>query len=151
MNDYKKISRTVRMAYVGVSAVILMFVVLTELNVFPVEGMLVGIGLENLYILEVGMFFVVAVGLLAVFKGFNWMLRYRVYVVQGKLRTDRYIRFCNIRVGIFLFFVLLGMFLYYATLANWGLYYALAALVLSFSALPTADKVEEELAIENMN
>ena len=44
--------------------------------------------------------------------------------------------------------MMMGAVFYYATLENWGMYYALAAFVTSLFCLPSAEGVEIELNIK---
>ncbi len=142
---YKKISRNIRLVYAVLMLVAVAFVALCEWNVIPVEGMLVGMDAGTMYVVEVGMLAVVGVGIFAALKGYDWLLRHRVLKAEGEHRVQLY-QVCNIsRVAFLAFLVMLGVFFYYGTLENWGMYYALAAFVSSFFCLPSAEGVEIEL------
>ena len=83
MIDYKKISRNIRVVYATLLAAVVTLVVLCECQVFPLEGMMLGMEPGAMYILEVGMLFAVGLGILAALKGFNWCLLHKVHAAEG--------------------------------------------------------------------
>lgn len=151
MIDCKKISRNIRLLYACLLALVVLVVVLAECDLLPsLEGLLLGINPNTMYILQVGMFFLVGLGILAALKGFHWCLHHKVLVVEGQQRANLYISYSFVRIGILGALMLLGAFFYYATLANWGMYYGLASFVVSFFCLPSAEGVEVELEMESV-
>lgn len=142
---YKKISRNIRLVYAALMLVAVAFVALCEWNVIPVEGLLVGMDAGVMYVVEVGMLAIVGVGIFAALKGYDWLLHHWVLKAEGEHRVQLY-QVCNIsRVAFLAFLVLLGIFFYYGTLENWGMYYALAAFVSLLFCLPSTEGVVVEL------
>lgn len=142
---YKKISRNIRLVYAALMLVAVAFVALCEWNVIPVEGLLVGMDAGVMYVVEVGMLAIVGIGIFAALKGYDWLLHHWVLKAEGEHRVKLY-QICNIsRVAFLAFLVLLGIFFYYGTLENWGMYYALAAFVSLLFCLPSAEGVVVEL------
>ena len=148
MTDYKKISRNIRVLYAVLVALVLALVALCELNVLPVEGMLLNVDPGTMYIIEVASLFGVGLGIFAALKGYNWLLEHKVLSAEGALRIKRYATYNNARILLLALLMLLGVFFYYGTLENWGMYYALASFVSSFFCLPSAEGVEIELQVE---
>lgn len=152
MTDYKKISRNIRIIYAALLAAVLTLVVLCECHVLPVEGMLLKVAPGTMYILEVGVLFVVGLGIYAALKGFNWCLFHKVHAAEGTRRANLYVSISNARNCLLASLMILGVVFYYGTLQNWGMYYTLAALAASFFCLPSAEGVEIELNMgENNN
>lgn len=150
MTDYKKISRNIRLMYASVMAFMVMLVVVCELDIEPLEGAMVGtFGEAQIYYTQVYMFFLTGACVLAALKGFNWMLKNRVYMAEKAERAGLYTKYHFIRIGLLGAPMLTGILLYYMTLENWGLYYALIALVASFFCLPSPEGVEIELNMED--
>lgn len=145
MTDCKKISRNIRIVYAVLLTIVVVLTVMCEYNVIPVEGMLLGVDAGTMYVVEVGMLFVVGLGLLAALKGFNWCMHHKVYAKKGSRRVKRYVTLSHLRNALLGILMLAGVFFYYATLENWGMYYALAAFVTSFFCLPSPEGVEIEL------
>ena len=146
MTDYKKISRNIRLMYAAVVAFLVTFVALCELNVTQLEGMMVGVyDGAQIYYIQVFMFFFTGACVLAALKGFNWLLKNRVQVAEKTKRAELYTKYHFIRIGLLGAVMLTGVVLYYASLENWGLYYALIALASSFFCLPSSEGVEIEL------
>ena len=148
MTNYKNISRNIRVLYAVLVALALALTALCELNILPIEGMLLNVDPGTMYIIEVASLFGVGVGIFAALKGYNWLLEHKVLSVEGDLRVKRYMTYNNARILLLALLMLLGVFFYYGTLENWGLYYALASLVSSFFCLPSAEGVEIELQVE---
>lgn len=146
MIDYKKISRNIRLLFVCFVALVLLLVVLSECDLLPsLEGMLLSVSPNTMYIMQVSMFFLVGLGILAALKGFHWCLHHKILVKEGAERVRLYASFSYMRIALLGLLMLLGAFFYYATLANWGMYYGLAAFVVSFFCLPSAEGVEAEM------
>lgn len=150
MTDYKKISRTICVMYAAVLALLVAFVVACEFDVEPLEGAMVGsFDGTQMYYIQVGMFFLTGVCVLAALKGFNWLLKNRVHAAEKAERIKLYKKYHFVRIGLLALPMLTGVFFYYMALENWGLYYALIALVSSFFCLPSAEGVEIELKMED--
>lgn len=149
MINYKSISRNIRVVYGAMLAVIVTFVVLCEFHVLPLEGMLISIDPGIMYIIQVLMVFVVGLGILAALKGFNWCLHHKVLAAEGVERISSYLMFSNLRNCMLCGLMILGAIFYYGTLENWGMYYGLAAFVVSFFCLPSPEGVEIELMMDN--
>lgn len=145
MTDYKKISRKIRIVYAALLFVVVALTVMCEYNVIPVEGILLSVDAGTMYVVEVSMLFVVGLGLLAALKGFNWCMHHKVYVRERSQRVGLYKKLSHLRNVLLAVLMLAGVFFYYGTLENWGLYYALAAFVTSFFCLPSPEGVEIEL------
>ena len=148
MKNYKRISRIIRFLYGVTLGIVVVMIVLCETHLFPVEGMLVGLDGGTMYIIEVAMLFVVGIGILAALKGYDWMLRHRVCRAEGAHKENMYVVINNARIVLLGFLMLLGVFFYYGTLENWGMYYGLAAFVSSLFCLPSAEGVEIELELQ---
>ena len=149
MIDYKKISRNIFIFYAVLMASVVAFVVSCELNLLPLEGLLVDVDATAMYVLEVATLFVVGIGLLAALKGFHWCLHHKVLVAESQQRANLYTSYSFVRIAILGALMLYGAFLYYATLENWGMYYGLAAFVVSFFCLPSAEGVKAELEMDS--
>lgn len=145
MKEYKKISRNIRILYALQLALVALLVALCEWNILPVEGMLVGTDAGTMYVIEVAMLAIVGVGIFAALKGYDWLLRHRVYKVVGQHRVQLYQASNIVRIVFLTILLLVSAFFYYATLENWGMYYALATFVSSLFCLPSAEGVEIEL------
>lgn len=148
MTDFKKISRNIRIVYAALLVVVVALIALCEFNVLPVEGMLLDIAPGTMYIIEVASLFGVGLGILLALKGYNWLLEHKVHTAEGALRAKRFVSYNHARIILLAILMLLGVFFYYGTLENWGMYYALASFVSSFFCLPSAEGVEIELQVE---
>ncbi len=150
MTDYKKISRTICLMYAAIIAFLVTFVVLCELGVVPLEGVMVGFFDGALmYYVQVFMFFFTGACVLLALKGFNWILKNRVWTAEKAERTGLYTEYYFCRLTLLGASMLTGVFFYYTMLENWGMYYALIALAASFFCLPSAEGVEIELRMED--
>lgn len=145
MTDYKKISRNIRIVYAALLAAVVTWVALCEFHVIPMEGMMLNVDPGTMYIIEVSMLFAVGLGILAALKGFNWCLLHKVLPAGGERKVNLYIALSNARNCLLGALMILGSVFYYATLENWGMYYALTAFVSSLFCLPSAEGVEIEL------
>lgn len=148
--NYKRISRLIRVLYGVTLGLVVAMIVLCECQLIPVEGMLVGLDEGTEYVVEVAMLFVVGIGILAALKGYDWMLRRRVSRAEGVHKENMYVVINNARIVLLGFLMLLGVFFYYGTLENWGMYYGLASFVVSFFCLPSAEGVEVELELASV-
>lgn len=148
MTDYKKISRNIRIVYAALLAAVVTWVVLCEFHVIPIEGMMLDVDPGTMYIVEVSMLFAVGLGILAALKGFNWCLLHKVQPAEGEHKVNLYVALSNARNYLLGVLMMLGAVFYYATLENWGMYYALAAFVSSLFCLPSAEGVEIELTMD---
>lgn len=146
MIDYEKISRNIRIVYAALLAAVVIWVVLCELHVIPIEGVMLDVDPGVMYIIEVCMLFAAGLGILAALKGFNWCLLHKVQPAEGERKANLYLALSNARNCLLGALMILGAVFYYATLENWGMYYALAAFVSSLFCLPSAEGVELELA-----
>ena len=149
MTDYKKISRNIRFVYAALLAAVVTLTVLCECQVLPVEGILLDVAPGTMYILEVGLLFAVGLGIFAALKGFNWFLIHKVRVAEEARKVNLYMALSNARNCLLGVLMMLGVFFYYGTLENWGMYYVLAAFVASLFCLPSAEGVEIELETPN--
>lgn len=145
MEMYKKISRTIRLFYAACVAMTVSFVVYIELGQAPVEGALAGLDGNAMYLVEVITLVVVGVVIYASLRGYDWLLPRQLSKLQGDERMHFYVRTNIIRILLLTVVMAVGLFFKYSTLANWGMYYSLAALVASLFCLPSAEQVEEEL------
>lgn len=149
MPDYKKISRNIRLMYAAMMAFLVTFVVLCELDIASLEGVMVGTyNGTQMYYIQVFMFFFTGACVLAALKGFNWLLKNKVQVAEKTERATLYTEYSFKRIGLLGTVMLTGIVLYYASLENWGMYYALIALASSFFCLPSPEGVEIELKME---
>lgn len=148
MIDYKKISRNIIIFYAILMAFMAAFIVSCELNLLPLEGLLVDGDATVLYAMEVAILFLVGLGLLAALKGFHWCLHHKVLLAEGQQRSSLYTNYSFARIGILSALMFLGAFFYYTTLENWGMYYGLAAFVASLFCLPSAEGVKVELTMD---
>lgn len=147
--DYKKISRTIRLIFAFMVALVLAFAIAVEFYQLPMEGALVdAFDAGEIYFVEVGMFFFTGISILLALKFFDRIFLPKVYEVKGKDKALQYICVYVVRLGLLWGLMLLGMLFYYGLLENWGLYYALAGFVSSFFCLPSAEGVEIELNME---
>ena len=148
MTDYKKISLKIRIVYEALLAAVATWAVLCELHVISAEGMMLGIDPGRMYIIEVGMLFAVGFGILAALKGFNWYLTHKIQPAEDEHKVNMYSEMSIARISLLGALMMMGAVFYYATLENWGMYYALAAFVTSLFCLPSAEGVEIELNIK---
>ena len=145
MEMYKKISRTIRLLYAACVAMTVLFVVFCESGQAPVEGALAGLDGNAMYLVEVITLVVVGVVIFASLRGYDWLLPRQLSKLEGDERTLFYVRINTLRIILLAMVMALGMFFKYSTLTNWGMYYALAALVVSLFCLPSVEQVEQEL------
>lgn len=149
MTDYKKISRTISLMYAAMMFFLVTFVVLCESGVAQLEGMALATYDEaQIYYIQVFMFFYTGVCVLSALKGFNWLLKNKVHTAEKAERPQLYKKYHFIRIGLLAAVMLMGVLFYYTMLENWGLYYALIALVASFFCLPSPEGVEIEMKME---
>lgn len=150
MRIMKKISRTIRLVYALLLALVLAVAVMAELEVAPIEGSLIGtFEPEVMYFIEVGMLFVVGLCMLLALKGFDRVLKNRMRVTAEEDKSKVYVGIYCVRLSLLALPMLLGTYFYYALLVNWGLYYALASLVASLFCLPSVEGVDAEMTIDN--
>lgn len=150
MTDYKKISRTIRLMFASMIALMVALVVVCEFDMgLIVGGMVATFDAELMYYVQVFMFFLTGSCVLAALKGFNWMLKHRVHTVEKTERVELYKKYHFVRIALLGAPMLTGILFYYMTLENWGLYYALIALAASFFCLPSPEGVEIELQMED--
>ena len=90
----------------------------------------------------------VGFGILAALKGFNWYLTHKIQPAEGEHKVNMYSEMSIARICLLGALMMMGAVFYYATLENWGMYYALAAFVTSLFCLPSAEGVEIELNIK---
>lgn len=145
MEKYKKISRIIRLLYAACMVMALSFVVFCESGRAPIEGALAGLDANVMYIVEVSMLVVVGVVIFASLRGYDWLLPRQLSKLEGDERMQFYLRINIIRIILLVTVMALGMYFKYSIMANWGMYYSLAALVASLFCLPSAEQVEEEL------
>lgn len=150
--DYKKISRNIRLFFVAVVMLVLAIPVAVEFDLCSmasIEGNLVGkIGGQMLYGVEVFMFFLTGICILLALKFLDSSWVYRVAEVKKVETASAYFFVYIIRLALLALPMLSGIIFYYALLENWGLYYALAGFVSSFFCLPSAEGVEIELSMK---
>ena len=148
--NYKKISRTIYLMFAAMIALMVAFVVACELDMVLLEGEMIStLDTELMYYIQVGMFFLTGVCVLAALKGFHWVLKNRVHAAEKTKRAELYKKYHFIRIALLGAPMITGILFYYTTLENWGLYYALIAFVASFFCLPSAEGVEIELNMED--
>ena len=148
--DYKKISRTIRIMFAAMIALMVAIVIACEFDMGLLEGeMISSLDTEQMYYIQVGMFFLTGLCVLAALKGFNWVLKNKVQTAEKNERVELYTKYHFMRLGLLGAPMLTGILFYYTTLENWGMYYALIALVSSFFCLPSAEGVEIELKMED--
>lgn len=146
MTNYKKISRNIRIMFAAMIALMVAIVVACEFDMGLLEGVMIcTFDTELMYCLQVGMFFLTGVCVLVALKGFNWVLKNKVQTAENAERVELYTKCHFIRIALLGAPMLTGILFYYMTLENWGVYYALIALVSSFFCLPSAEGVEIEL------
>lgn len=148
--NYKKISRTIRLVYAMLMALVVAVAVVAEYNVLPIEGSLVDtFDSKTMYLIEVGMLFLVGLCMLLALKGFERVLKNKMSTMVKEGKPKVYVGIYCVRLSLLAIPMLLGTFFYYGLLENWGLYYALASIVASLFCLPSAEGVEAELKAEN--
>jgi hypothetical protein len=148
--NYKKISRTIRLVYAVLMALVVAVAVMAEFDVAPIEGALIGqLDAGVLYIVEVGMLFLVGICMLLSLKGFDRVLKNKMKIISSEGKPKAYVGIYCVRLSILAIPMLLGTYFYYGLLENWGLYYALATFVASLFCLPSAEGVEAEMNVEN--
>ena len=137
--NYKSISRTIRLVYVFLLALVLAVAVVAECNVFPVEGALVDIfDAKTLYVIEVGMLFLLGGCMLLALKGFDRVLKNKMKTIGEEGKPKAYVGVYCVRLSLLVIPMLLGTYFYYGLLENWGVYYALACFVASLFCLHSA-------------
>lgn len=148
--NYKKISRTIRLVYAMLMALVVAVAVVAEYNVLPIEGSLVDtFDSKTMYLIEVGMLFLVGLCMLLALKGFERVLKNKMNTTGEEDKPKSYVGVYCVRLSLLAIPMLLGTYFYYGLLENWGLYYALASIVASLFCLPSAEGVEAELKAEN--
>ena len=150
MADYKKISRNIRIMYAAMIVLMVVIIVACEFDMGLLDGVAINIfDAELMYYIQVSTFFITGICVLAALKGFNWLLKNKVQTAGKAERVELYTKYHFIRIGLLGAPMLTGILFYYMTLENWGMYYALIALVTSFFCLPSAEGVEIELNMED--
>lgn len=150
MIDYKNISRTIRLVYAVLMVLVVVVAVVAEYNVLPIEGSLVdSFDSKTMYLIEVGMLFLVGLCMLLSLKGFERVLKNKMNTTGEEDKPKAYVGIYCVRLSLLAIPMLLGTFFYYGLLENWGLYYTLASIVASLFCLPSAEGVEAELKAEN--
>ena len=130
-------------------ALVVVAIALCEYHLIPVEGMLLGVEPGTMYVVEVSVLFCVGIGSFVALKGFNWYLHNKLYAMEEMRREKKYVAMNYIRICLLSLLMMIGVFLYYGTLENWGMYYALASFVSTLFCLPSAEGVKIELTVEN--
>lgn len=147
MTNYKNISRIIRLVYALLLALVVAVAVVAEYNVLPVEGSLMNLfDAKTMYIIEVGMLFLVGACMLLSLKGFDRVLKNKMSTIDEEGKPKAYVGIYCVRLSLLAIPMLMGMYFYYGLLENWGLYYALASFVASLFCLPSAEGVEIEMA-----
>lgn len=147
MTNYKNISRIIRLVYTLLLALVVAVAVVAEYNVLPVEGSLMNLfDAKMMYIIEVGMLFLVGACMLLSLKGFDRVLKNKMSTIGEEGKPKAYVGIYCVRLSLLAIPMLMGMYFYYGLLENWGLYYALASFVASLFCLPSAEGVEIEMA-----
>ena len=150
MIDYKNISRTIRLVYAVLMVLVVAVAVVAEYNVLPIEGSLVdSFDSKTMYLIEVGMLFLVGLCMLLSLKGFERVLKNKMNTIGEEGKPKVYVGIYCVRLSLLAIPMLLGTYFYYGLLENWGLYYTLASIVASLFCLPSAEGVEAELKAEN--
>ena len=145
MERYKKISRLIRLFYAACVAMTVSFVVYVESGQAPIEGALAALDGNAMYMVEVIMLVVVGIVIFVSLRGYDWLLPRQLSKLEGDDRMQFYLRINIIRIILLVTVMALGMYFKYSIMANWGMYYSLAALVASLFCLPSAEQIEEEL------
>lgn len=149
MINCKSISRTIRWVYAVLMALVVTVAVVAELGLAPIEGSLVGrFDAKSMYLVEVGMLFLVGISILLALKGFDRVLKNKMNTIDDEGKPKAYVGIYCVRLSLLAIPMLLGTYFYYGLLENWGLYYALASFVASLFCLPSAEGVEIEVATE---
>ena len=144
--DCKKISRTIRLVYAMLMALVVAVAVIAELDVAPIEGALIGrFDAGTLYVIEVGMLFLVGICMLLSLKGFDRVLKNKMKTISDEGKPKAYVGIYCVRLSLLAIPMLLGAYFYYGLLENWGLYYTLATFVASLFCLPSAEGAEIEM------
>ena len=147
MTNYKNISRIIRLVYALLLALVVAVAVVAEYNVLPVEGSLMNLfDAKMMYIIEVGMLFLVGACMLLSLKSFDRVLKNKMSTIGEEGKPKAYVGIYCVRLSLLAIPMLMGMYFYYGLLENWGLYYALASFVASLFCLPSAEGVEIEMA-----
>jgi hypothetical protein len=147
MTNYKNISRIIRLVYALLLALVVTVAVVAEYNVLPVEGSLMNLfDAKTMYIIEVGMLFLVGACMLLSLKSFDRVLKNKMSTIGEEGKPKAYVGIYCVRLSLLAIPMLMGMYFYYGLLENWGLYYALASFVASLFCLPSAEGVEIEMA-----
>ena len=150
--NYKKISRTIRLVYAMLMALVVAVAVVAEYNVLPIEGSLVDtFDSKTMYLIEVGMLFLVGLCMLLALKGFERVLKNKMSTISEEDKPKAYVGIYCVRLALLAIPMLLGTYFYYGMLVNWGLYYTLASFVASCFCLPSAEGVEAELKLKIEN
>ena len=147
MTNYKNISRIIRLVYALLLTLVVAVAVVAEYNVLPVEGSLMNLfDAKTMYIIEVGMLFLVGACMLLSLKSFDRVLKNKMSSIGEEGKPKAYVGIYCVRLSLLAIPMLMGMYFYYGLLENWGLYYALASFVASLFCLPSAEGVEIEMA-----
>ena len=147
MTSYKNISRIIRLVYALLLALVVAVAVVAEYNVLPVEGSLMNFfDAKTMYIIEVGVLFLVGACMLLSLKSFDRVLKNKMSSIGEEGKPKAYVGIYCVRLSLLAIPMLMGMYFYYGLLENWGLYYALASFVASLFCLPSAEGVEIEMA-----
>lgn len=150
MEEYKKVSRVICLRYALQLLLVVLLIVLSEFNVIPLDGLLLGLDAGAMYVIEVLALFVVGIGILASFKGYEWIVSHKVCKVERSRRRRLFVRVANARIMLLVFLMLLGVLFYYGAWKNWGMYYGLASLVASLFCLPSSADVKEALSDDSL-
>lgn len=147
--DYKRISRNIRLFFAVMVMLILAIPVAVEFDLCQMaimKGMFVGgFDAQVIYGIEVFMFFLTGICILLALKFFDRLYLRQVAEVRTEEKTSKYFAVYAIRLCLLAMPMFTGVFFYCTLLENWGLYYALAGLVSSFFCLPSAEGVEIEM------
>lgn len=147
MTNYKNISRIIRLVYALLLALVVAVAVVAEYNVLPVEGALMNLfDAKTMYIIEVGMLFLVGACMLLSLKSFDRVLKNKMSSIGEEGKPKAYVGIYCVRLSLLAIPMLMGVYFYYGLLENWGLYCALASFVASLFCLPSAEGVEIEMA-----
>lgn len=147
--NYKKISRNIRLFFAALVMLVLAIPVAVELDLdsmASLDGAFVGRYDEQAtYIIEVAMFFLTGICILLALKFFDRLWLRRVAEVKEEEKASKYFAAYAIRLALLAAPMITGAIFYYGLHVNWGLYYALAGFVSSFFCLPSAEGVEIEM------
>ena len=147
--NYKKISRNIRLFFAALVMLVLAIPVAVEFDLdsmASLDGAFVGRYDEQAtYIIEVAMFFLTGICILLALKFFDRLWLRRVAEVKEEEKASKYFAAYAVRLALLAAPMIMGAIFYYGLHVNWGLYYALAGFVSSFFCLPSAEGVEIEM------